>query len=315
MEKETINPYFELGIKPGVSTKQLKQAYRQCVMRYHPDTAPSGNGNTEKFRQVTEAYQLLQKMNDYESDSFSKKTAGRASHLRQKFSSVFFNKRRQKEQNDKPWWDKIGVPREKNDKIKVNRQTTNLSLEELINCVELSENQYVRQVALEAIATKKEEGGVKYLLHLLQNSKTSNRNQVIQALGLCRFQQVNKYLLPFVMDPTIEISASAIKALESINTENRTLIIETLRKERNALQYSILQPISKLKNKLFSATSSKRRLGSLLLHARILTEEQLEIALLMQKRFPLLLGQILRYLEYVTIPEIQNSVASQKNSS
>jgi hypothetical protein len=33
------------------------------------------------------------------------------------------------------------------------------------------------------------------------------------------------------------------------------------------------------------------------------------------KRFPLLLGQILRYLEYVTIPEIQNSIASQKKFS
>ena len=45
------------------------------------------------------------------------------------------------------------------EKIKVNRQTTHLSLEELINCVELSENQYVRQVALEAIAAKKNKGG------------------------------------------------------------------------------------------------------------------------------------------------------------
>ena len=56
-------------------------------------------------------------------------------------------------------------------------------------------------------------------------------------------------------------------------------------------------------------------MGSLLLRTRKLTEEQLEIALLMQKRFPLLLGQILRYLEYVTIPDIQNLIASQKNFS
>ena len=315
MEQETINPYFELGVKPGVSHKQLKQAYRQSVMRYHPDTAASGNGNTEKFRQVTEAYQLLQKMNAYESASSSKKTTSRASHLRQKFSSVFFNKRRQEEQNVEPWWEKLSVNQENNEKIKVNRQTTNLSLEELINCVELTENQYVRQVALEAIAAKKDEGGVKYLLHLLQNSKTSNRNQVIQALGQCGFQQVNKYLLPFVTDPAIEISTSAIKSLERINAANLSLVIEILRKESSCWQHSIMQPLSKLKNKVFSATLSKRRLGSLLLRTRKLTEEQLEIALLMQKRFPLLLGQILRYLEYVTIPDIQNLIASQKNFS
>ncbi len=314
MEQQVTNPYFELGVKPGVSPKQLKQAYRQSVMRYHPDTA-AGKGNTEKFRQVTEAYQLLQKMNVYDAASSSKKTVSRTSNLRQKFSSVFFNKRRQENQTEKPWWDNIDVPQGKNEKIKVNRQTTNLSLEELINCVELSANQYVRQVALEAIAAKRDEGGVKYLLNLLQNSEKSNRNQVIQALGQCGFQWVNKYLLAYVTDPDIEISASAIQALERINVTNRPLVIEILRKKPPTWQNSLLQPLSKLKNKVFSVAASKRKLGDLLLRERKLTAEQLEIALLIQKRFPLLLGQILRYLDYVSIPEIQNSIASQKNFS
>ena len=314
MEQQVTNPYFELGVKPGVSPKQLKQAYRQSVMRYHPDTA-EGKGNAKKFRQVTEAYQLLQKMNAYEAASSSKKTVSRTSNLRQKFSSVFFNKRRQENQTEKPWWDNIDVPQGKNEKIKVNRQTTNLSLEELINCVELSANQYVHQVALEAIAAKRDERGVKYLLHLLQNSENSNRNQVIQALGQCGFQGVNKYLLAYVTDPDIEISTSAIKALERLNAANRSLVVEILRKKNPTWQNSLLQPLSKLKNKVFSVAASKRKLGDLLLRERKLTAEQLEIALLMQKRFPLLLGQILRYLDYVSIPEIQNSIASQKNFS
>ena len=314
MEQQVTNPYFELGVKPGVSPKQLKQAYRQSVMRYHPDKA-AGKGNAEKFRQVTEAYQLLQKMNAYEAASSSKKTVSRTSNLRQKFSSVFFNKRRQENQTEKPWWDNIDVPQGKNEKIKVNRQTTNLSLEELINCVELSANQYVHQVALEAIAAKRDERGVKYLLHLLQNSENSNRNQVIQALGQCGFQGVNKYLLAYVTDPDIEISTSSIKALERLNAANRSLVIEILRKKNPTWQNSLLQPLSKLKNKVFSVAASKRKLGGLLLRSRKLTGEQLEIALLMQKRFPLLLGQILRYLDYVSIPEIQNSIASQKNFS
>ena len=313
MEQQVTNPYFELGVKPGVSPKQLKQAYRQSVMRYHPDTAGE-KGNTEKFRQVTEAYQLLQKMNAYEASSSSKKTVSRTSNLRQKFSSVF-NKRRQENQAEKPWWDNIDVPQRKNEKIKVNRQTTNLSLEELINCVELSANQYVRQVALEAIAAKKDEGGVKYLLHLLQISENSNRNQVIQALGQCGFQGVNKYLLAYVTDPNIETSTSSIKALERLNAANRSLVVEILRKKNPTWQNSLLQPLSKLKNKVFSVAASKRKLGGLLLRERKLTAEQLEIALFMQKRFPLLLGQILRYLDYVSIPEIQNSIASQKNFS
>jgi hypothetical protein len=262
VEQQVTNPYFELGVKPGVSPKKLKQAYRQSVMLYHPDTAV-GKGNAEKFRQVTEAYQLLQKMNAYEAASSSKKTVSRTSNLRQKFSSVFFNKRRQENQAEKPWWEKIDIP-QNNEKIKVNRQTT---------------------------------------------------NQVIQALGQCGFQGVNKYLLAYVNDTDIEISTSAIKALERLNAANRTLVVEILRKENPTWQNSLLQPLSKLKNKVFSVASSKRKLGDLLLRERKLTAEQLEIALLMQKRFPLLLGQILRYLDYVSIPDIQNSIASQKNFS
>jgi len=315
MEQQAINPYYELGVKPGVSPKQLKRAYRQSVMRYHPDTAV-GKGNAEKFRQVTEAYQLLQNMYAYEADSSRKKTVNRTSNLRQKFSSVFFKKRRKENQvGKKPWWGKIDMPQGNNEKIKVNRQTTNLSLEELINCVELSANQYVRQVALEAIAAKRDEGSVKYLLHLLQNSQNSNQNQVIQALGQCGFQGVNKYLLVYVTNPDIEISTSAIKSLERLNTTNRSLVVEILRKQNPTWKSSLLRPLSKLKNKVFSVASSKRKLGGLLLREHKITAEQLEIALLMQKRFPLLLGQILRHLEYVSIPELQNLIASQKNFS
>ena len=91
MEQQTLNPYYELGVEPGVTPQQLKQAYRQSVMRYHPDTS-SGSGNAKKFRQVTEAYQLLQKMNAYQSTYAGKKTVSRASNLRQKFSSVFQKK-------------------------------------------------------------------------------------------------------------------------------------------------------------------------------------------------------------------------------
>ena len=309
-----MNPYFELGVEPGVSPQKLKQAYRQSVMRYHPDTG-EGDGNADKFRQVTEAYQLLQKMNAYEISNSSKTTASRTTHLRQKFSSVFHKKKPLETQTTKAWWEKIEVPQPANDKIKVNRQTTHLSLAELINCVELSENQYVRQVALEAIAAKRDEGGVNYLLHLLQNSVPSGRSQIIQALGQSGFQRVNEYLFPFVMDSSIEVSASAIKALERINADNRSRVIELLRKNTSNWQNSFFHPLTKLKKHVFSSSSSKRLLGNLLLRTSKLTEEQLEMALLMQKRFPLLLGQVLRYLEYVSIPEIQKSIACQKNFS
>jgi len=146
----------------------------------------------------------------------------------------------------------------------------------------------------------------------LQNSDTSKRTDVIKALGQCGIKRVNQYLFPYVKDTSIEISAAAVKALESIDSANMSHVIEILRSQASSWKVSLIRPLSKLKNQLFSVTSSKRKLGGMLLRSGSISEQQLEIALLMQKRFPLLLGQILRYLEYVTIPEIQNSIASQK---
>ena len=91
MDNVPASLYRELGVKPGVTPQQLRQAYRKSVMPYHPDTA-KGEGNTEKFRQVTEAYNLLQKMT-VEMHRSSKTTAKKTYDLKQKFASVFYKKK------------------------------------------------------------------------------------------------------------------------------------------------------------------------------------------------------------------------------
>tara|TARA_Y100001970_G_C14078892_1_gene773568 strand:- start:756 stop:1154 length:399 start_codon:yes stop_codon:yes gene_type:complete len=126
------------------------------------------------------------------------------------------------------------------------------------------------------------------------------------------FHHVSNHLLPFVLDPSIEIVASAIKALENIDVEYRLSILEYLRNNYSSLQNPILRKFSVFKNRILTAKSSKNLLGKILLRSKKITEEQLEISLLIQKRFPLLLGQIFRHLEYVSIPDIENSIASQK---
>ena len=311
MEDFPTNPYRELGVEPGASPQKLKQAYRKSVMRYHPDTA-RGGGNTEKFRQVTEAYKLLQKMSAYEMTRSVKKTANRASNLRQKFSSVFHKKKQNNTKETKEWWTKNSFQKRGDEKIKVNQQTNRLSIEELINCVELSENEFVRQVAMEAIAARRDQRGINYLIQLLQKSDLSFRSHVIKALALTGLQELNKHLFPFVMDQSIEISTTAIKALERINSNNRQLIIDFLRNNKSSGKNLILKHLTEIKKRFLNITTSKNLIGNMLLRSGDITEEQLEIALLLQNRFPLLLGQILRHLEYVTIPEIQNSITSQK---
>ena len=56
--------YNILDVTPTSTPEQIKEAYRMLVKRYHPDARASGPGethepNAEKFREVTEAYQVL----------------------------------------------------------------------------------------------------------------------------------------------------------------------------------------------------------------------------------------------------------------
>jgi curved DNA-binding protein CbpA len=52
-----MNFYAVLGIRPDADQETIRSAYRILARRYHPD---SGSGSsTEKFRQVTEAYETL----------------------------------------------------------------------------------------------------------------------------------------------------------------------------------------------------------------------------------------------------------------
>ncbi|HJT10194.1 MAG TPA: DnaJ domain-containing protein [Candidatus Nitrosotalea sp.] len=52
--------YQILGVQKGASQKEIKNAYRQLSLKYHPDRNNSDK-NGEKFKQVTEAYQLLRR--------------------------------------------------------------------------------------------------------------------------------------------------------------------------------------------------------------------------------------------------------------
>ncbi|EPC00082.1 molecular chaperone DnaJ [Litchfieldella anticariensis FP35 = DSM 16096] len=52
--------YYEvLGLERGADQKEIKKAYRRLAQKYHPDRNPDDETAAEKFREVSEAYEVL----------------------------------------------------------------------------------------------------------------------------------------------------------------------------------------------------------------------------------------------------------------
>ncbi|MBE6017263.1 MAG: J domain-containing protein [Lachnospiraceae bacterium] len=51
--------YEILGIKKNATDKEIKSAYRKLAKKYHPDTNPGDKTAEERFKEVTESYEIL----------------------------------------------------------------------------------------------------------------------------------------------------------------------------------------------------------------------------------------------------------------
>ena len=52
--------YYEvLGVSKTASDSEIKSAYRKLAKKYHPDMNPGDKQAEQKFKEVTEAYNVL----------------------------------------------------------------------------------------------------------------------------------------------------------------------------------------------------------------------------------------------------------------
>ncbi|XP_061351517.1 chaperone protein dnaJ 8, chloroplastic-like [Gastrolobium bilobum] len=53
-----MDPYKTLRIQPGASESEVRKAFRQLALKYHPDVC-RGNNDGVQFHQINEAYDIV----------------------------------------------------------------------------------------------------------------------------------------------------------------------------------------------------------------------------------------------------------------
>jgi len=85
--------YYEvLGVEKGASKDEIKKAYRRLAIQYHPDKNPGDKASEEKFKEATEAYEILaddQKRQAYDRFGFAGVEGMGGQNGAHDFSSVF----------------------------------------------------------------------------------------------------------------------------------------------------------------------------------------------------------------------------------
>ena len=74
------DPYKVLGVSPGASDDEIKQAYRKLAKQYHPDRNPGDPVAAKKMQEVNAAYEQIKNPDAYKRTSQSSGYGGYGSY-------------------------------------------------------------------------------------------------------------------------------------------------------------------------------------------------------------------------------------------
>lgn len=63
VENHEENHYLTLGVSQNASVREIKAAFRRLARQYHPDLNPGDSVSAEKFKQISQAYDILSDTN------------------------------------------------------------------------------------------------------------------------------------------------------------------------------------------------------------------------------------------------------------
>lgn len=86
-----MDPYKVLGLKRSASKEEAKKAFRKLAVKYHPDKNQGSKEAEEKFKEISQAYDMIENPQNYEKGNRGPRQQTNISDFLKKWAKMGFN--------------------------------------------------------------------------------------------------------------------------------------------------------------------------------------------------------------------------------
>jgi HEAT repeat protein len=236
---ENINHYEVLGLQPDASFKDIKYAYRDLAIKYHPDVCKAPTC-VNKFREITEAYEVL-------NDKNKRATYDSEYTIR----SEFYQKNRSTNSPEQIiifLINNLNAPES---------YVRNAAVDELVKIGKLafnyvstatrSPNEVIRRKACDILGRMDDPRGIGPLIRLLSDSDAYVRRRAANALINLNDEKAVLPLINALKDYESKVRARSAEALGNIKDERAVKpLITSLKDKRSRVRYASVVALGKI---------------------------------------------------------------------